>query len=482
MSLTNTIKDVVRNIGRVTLSLGGIMEKSKVILVIASVMYFSCVWGKWNVVKIGQGPNWCYQLKVGKGRNDDTNRVYVSGYDGHVYEWTYLNGKWSYVDLGAGAQRMIALAIGDGRGDGVIRVYGANVDGYLYEFTYSSGNWIKSRLPNPQGSNASVTIGPGRNDRINRVYGSGWDTPIKEYTWTNTIWDRVDVSSSDLLIWPSSIGPGRNDGINRLYCPDWENPYVREYTLSSGSYSEALIDVSSSLCYAAIGEGRNDGVKRVYVSGKDAHIYELTYSEGNWQQVDICPSAPYVSRWGMCLGRIRNDGKIRVYSTATRRGGIREQSWNGSTWVDSLIDATTSASTDITIGPGRNDDTFRIYAGHIDGSVYEITHSSPWYGVEEKEVKSTQMVKIKGYPNPFTTYTMIRIHGLSGSENPVLRIYDITGKAVRTLPISNIASPVTVVWDTKDDYGNKVKPGVYFCDLKDSSIVDCRSEKLVVIK
>ncbi|MDI6840905.1 MAG: T9SS type A sorting domain-containing protein [bacterium] len=359
------------------------MIKLKVVCIVVLTGIFSSTWGSWNVVKIGVCPDWCYQLKVGKGRNDGTNRVYVSGYDGHIYEWTYINGSWACVDLGAGAQRMIGITIGDSKSDGVTRVYDANENGYLYEFTYNPP-WTKVQLPSPQGSNAAV----------------------------------------------------------------------------------------------AIGNGRNDGVNRVYASCQDDHIYELTYSLENWERLDICPHAPFAYRWDLCLGRIRSDGLIRVYSTAAFGGGIREQTWASNSWVDSLVDAVTGASTDINIGPGRNDDTFRIYAGRIDGSVYEITNTDPWVGVESISFIIGYRLE-QNRPNPFSRVTEIEFQVPDNSQTGI-KIYNLTGRLLRII-VCNELGPGThrVIWYGKDNFGNRVAPGVYFYRLygKSFSVV----KKLIVI-
>ncbi|MCK4256656.1 hypothetical protein KAX35_07190, partial [candidate division WOR-3 bacterium] len=48
-----------------------------------------------------------------------------------------------------------------------------------------------------------------------------------------------------------------------------------------------------------------------------------------------------------------------------------------------------------------------------------------------------------------------------------LRIYDITGRLVRILPITDNRLPITkVYWDGRDIGGNEVKSGIYFLKVK----------------
>jgi hypothetical protein len=453
----------------------------KVYKIIISILCFANISeAEWRIVKIGRC-EWCYQLIVGKGRNDDTNRVYVSSGDGAIYEWTYRNGSWNYINIGSGTKRMIALCMGEGRNDDTLRIYGANADGYVYEFTYSEGWWRKEQLPDPEGLNTAVTVGDGRDDGVNRVYASGWGTEVKEYTWDGTSWSRVDVTPYYINIWPFDIGDGRNDGINRLYCPGWSTDYVHEYTWKDSLYSETPISINETSCKTVIGDGRNDGVNRIYVSTRGSGIYELTYDSGNWEIVELPKTSPSgQTAWGLVLGRTRSDGKIRVYSNPRFGGGIHETSWDGSRWVDSIVDATTGASTDITIGAGRNDDTVRIYIGATDGSVYEITHSDPWVEVEENNTFTPNNYKLEpNYPNPFSKETLIK-YTIKRKIKASIKVYNILGKLLNTL-VDKIHDPgyYTIQWNGKDNFGNKVPNGIYFYRLKAGNYIITKKMCLV---
>ncbi|MCK4256698.1 hypothetical protein KAX35_07400, partial [candidate division WOR-3 bacterium] len=51
-----------------------------------------------------------------------------------------------------------------------------------------------------------------------------------------------------------------------------------------------------------------------------------------------------------------------------------------------------------------------------------------------------------------------------------LRIYDLSGRLVRTFPLpSSLFSPLKIVWDGKDAKGNSVPSGIYFYELKTSN-------------
>lgn len=79
--------------------------------------------------------------------------------------------------------------------------------------------------------------------------------------------------------------------------------------------------------------------------------------------------------------------------------------------------------------------------------------------------------QLLAYPNPFTNKIDIRYTILDTGyfvENVALKIYDISGRLVRTLKLkSSILNQVSgIVWNGDDDAGHPLPPGVYFCRLE----------------
>ncbi|HVO76689.1 MAG TPA: C25 family cysteine peptidase [Candidatus Bathyarchaeia archaeon] len=70
------------------------------------------------------------------------------------------------------------------------------------------------------------------------------------------------------------------------------------------------------------------------------------------------------------------------------------------------------------------------------------------------------------YPNPFNPRTTIPF-GLAGHARAEMKIFDASGRLVRTLLHGTYEKgPHAVVWDGTDDRGRIVASGVYFCRLK----------------
>jgi hypothetical protein len=91
----------------------------------------------------------------------------------------------------------------------------------------------------------------------------------------------------------------------------------------------------------------------------------------------------------------------------------------------------------------------------------------------------------QNYPNPFNPETWIPFQ-LSQASEVIIKIYEVSGKLVRTLEIGHKNAGIyrskgrAAYWDGKDDAGEKVASGVYFYHLQAGSFHATR--KLIVLK
>ena len=86
----------------------------------------------------------------------------------------------------------------------------------------------------------------------------------------------------------------------------------------------------------------------------------------------------------------------------------------------------------------------------------------------------------QNYPNPFNPTTTIK-YNLPQSGNVEIKIYNIAGRLVKTFQKSHQNSGLhEVIWDGKNDYGNKVASGFYIYQaIFGQNIV---SKKMLIIK
>lgn len=441
-------------------------------LILVLISGSNLIFSQWNKTLVGTAPSVLNLIRVGDGRNDGKQRVYAICEDAHVYEWTYIGGgNWSRVDVGIlpGSGWCLGIDIGKGKNDGLNRIYATRIDGNIYEFFYNGTQWVRTPLGNPNSTIYGVFIGPGRNDGINRVYASGDGVPPVEYSWSGSSWIKDTVQNANLQQWLPYIGSGRNDGVNRLYLPNSMGPIrtVAEYTWNGSSFIRSdLPAVDGNPLCIVIGPGRNDGMNRVYASSR-AKAYEFTYQGGIWQTVDIIPGYTSEARYNIALGRTKADGKNRVYITCSGTQFL-EASWNGSVWVDTVIDAVSAATCGVAIGRGRNDDTTRVYGCNRNGEVWEFTHTQPYTALQEDSdhMPLSPLQYLVSYPNPFITDVKI-IYTIKECAPVKISVYTINGAEVITLVDKTQKSgKYEYLWNGKDNKGHKLSSGVYFLKFK----------------
>jgi hypothetical protein len=81
-------------------------------------------------------------------------------------------------------------------------------------------------------------------------------------------------------------------------------------------------------------------------------------------------------------------------------------------------------------------------------------------------------------PSPFTKSLRLEYRLPEGHEGQVtVAIYDVAGRPVKRMPRGRRSG--SVVWRGRDDLGDRVRPGVYFCRLTASGIAETRKVVLV---
>ena len=90
------------------------------------------------------------------------------------------------------------------------------------------------------------------------------------------------------------------------------------------------------------------------------------------------------------------------------------------------------------------------------------------------EVVSNEKLTLKhvlNYPNPFTTHTefFFEQNQSGGTFDIQIQIYTISGKLLKTITETQFIEgnrSAGIVWDGRDDYGDKIGKGVYLYRLR----------------
>ena len=113
------------------------------------------------------------------------------------------------------------------------------------------------------------------------------------------------------------------------------------------------------------------------------------------------------------------------------------------------------------------------------GLVPDIVHTS----VQKRAVRTANLALefelAQNTPNPFRPSTTIRF-ALPQARTVDLRVYDLTGRAVKTLAAGALEPGLhTLQWDGTSDRGKRLASGVYFYRLVAGN--DRAEKKLVLV-
>ncbi|WP_038533675.1 type IX secretion system sortase PorU [Formosa agariphila] len=135
--------------------------------------------------------------------------------------------------------------------------------------------------------------------------------------------------------------------------------------------------------------------------------------------------------------------------------------------------------------PGLHTLTVKAWDVYNNSSVSEIQF------VVYDQDESLIISNVLNYPNPFVNYTEFWFnHNSSGVLDVSIQIFTVSGKLVRTINSqtnSNGTSSLSrdIIWDGRDDFGDRIGKGVYVYKLKVKSVALNKTvekiEKLVIL-
>jgi hypothetical protein len=146
-------------------------------------------------------------------------------------------------------------------------------------------------------------------------------------------------------------------------------------------------------------------------------------------------------------------------------------------------------------GGDVNDPTFPANVNQLmpeEGTIFRILTTKPNFPGDTLEVMAPPPLGIidskvpltfyleQNYPNPFNPETKIQF-GIAEPEKVKLAIYNVLGQQIKTLINRNmLPGKYDVVWDGRNEAGNKVGTGIYFYRLQAGKFV--KSRKMVLLK
>lgn len=139
---------------------------------------------------------------------------------------------------------------------------------------------------------------------------------------------------------------------------------------------------------------------------------------------------------------------------------------------------------------GSGDQCLVVWSGWTDSINHRPANTMriwgkllPQVGIAERSMLKAKRSMFEIYPNPFLKRTAIKFQMSKSKCKITLKIYDVTGRAVKCFNLSSslVHHPSSfVTWHGSDDSGRKLPAGVYFCILKCEDMVI--SKKIVKIE
>jgi hypothetical protein len=111
---------------------------------------------------------------------------------------------------------------------------------------------------------------------------------------------------------------------------------------------------------------------------------------------------------------------------------------------------------------------------HFEGwYVDDVWMGSPPLGVEDISNYSSKILDLDVYPNPFKNKTEINYNIGHSAERIELKIFDASGRLIRSIPINQSTNSQInqVSWFGDDALGRKLPAGIYFIELNNNNEV-----------
>jgi len=382
--------------------------------------------------------------------------------------------------------------------------YTATGDYLLWGKHLGGGIWSTQEIPNtlaPSGAGGylNVSISPGVGSSLFHIIYVYYDygSPVLYYrkfdsTWTNAeeVSDIPNVSAG----WQNDIAVDANDDPHVAFVYSDEGIKYRRKTNGVWEPIE-LVSTSTDPTFASIAVDDSDYPHVAYDKDDFGAVCYRAKTVGGWQPEETIGAGGGWNTYGASINVSGEEKFVAYYTEGDLKFAMRTASGWVSEDVDTLGDVGTYASLAI-------DDEGYAHIAYRDATNECLKYAKstePVVGIIEQNLGSdveSRAFTLHAYPNPFSQLTTVSFSIGHGAERSVLerresaslgldmalKIYDTTGRLIKSFPLSSSYLPnsMSVVWDGTDQSNRRLGSGVYFYKFEAGDY--CASGELLLIR
>ena len=345
------------------------------------------------------------------------------------------------------------FVVASGSVDETIRLWNARTGEPMMTLKgHTGGIWSVALSPD------GFTLASGSHDNTIRL----WDTRTGHHLQT-LIKHTARVTSVAFSPGGDMLASGGHDKTIRL----WDARTGEALMIFEG-HTQEIDSLAFSPDGFTIASGSDDGTVRLWDALTGGHLQTLS---GHTDDVTCAVFSPDGSI--LASGGGNYDRTVRLWEVRT---GKHLRSLSGHRWRVKSVAFSPDGNT---LASGSWDSTILLW---------DLRHATTWGDIKQTEAADgtrqllkrsssatsltpTETALLPNYPNPFNPETWIP-YQLGEPAKVVLKIYGMTGQVVRTLPMGHQPAGVyqsrerAAYWDGRNQQGESVANGVYFCTLR----------------
>jgi len=438
-----------------------------------------------NNVDAGMGVSWVdYDhdglLDLYLVNNGTDNKLFHAYGDPGIGQWIFLSGSATVADSGPGMT-------------GVWADYNSDGDQDLFVVNYLNDNALFDNDPQygffdatgtgalrDSGRGTGAAWGDYDNDGDMDIYFANDGTADVFCEYHNGSFNQQigaplgDIGNTKGVAW----GDFDNDGDLDLYMAKY-GQYDRILRNDTGTFTEMALGLNETGGNAngmAWADFNNDGKLDVFVAndnGQNVMLMNGVDNDNHWLKLDLVGNTANKSAVGTRV-EITAGGVTMIREVATSSGYLSQAPLGLHFGLGSatIVDAMTVS------WPGGMVENFEDIV--VDQTL--VVEQSPLSIHTDPELPPTDfMNSLTSYPNPFNPSTNV-VFTMENPQFVELNIYDTSGKLIRTVVEGEYypAGEHEFVWNGRNNSGQSVASGVYFCKLQAGNYHD--TVRMIMIK